>query len=59
MRNETIDLVIRQALETAELKISEIDGFAATAEYGLIGGVTVGAVITKAISAACSALILQ
>ena len=49
---ETIDLVIRQALETAELKISEIDGFAATAGPGLIGGVTVGTVITKAIAAA-------
>ena len=49
---EVIDRVISDALATAKLKIADIDGVAATAGPGLIGGVAVGTVTAKAIAAA-------
>lgn len=49
---ESIDLVIYRALQSASFCLSDIDGFAATGGPGLIGGVTVGTVTTKAIAAA-------
>lgn len=49
---EVIDRVIFDALATAKLKIADIDGVAATAGPGLIGGVAVGTVTAKAIAAA-------
>ncbi len=49
---EQIDGLIRQAMETADLQFSELDGVAATAGPGLIGGVMVGLVTGKAIAAA-------
>ena len=49
---EVIDQVISNALVKAKLKMSDIDGVAATAGPGLIGGVAIGTVIAKAIAAA-------
>ena len=49
---EHIDGLIRNAMEVAQLKFSELDGIAATAGPGLIGGVMVGLVTGKAIAAA-------
>ena len=49
---EHIDGLIRDAMEVAGLKFSDLDGVAATAGPGLIGGVMVGLVTGKAISAA-------
>ena len=49
---EHIDGIIRDAMEVAGLKFSDLDGVAATAGPGLIGGVMVGLVTGKAISAA-------
>ncbi|MDC1381857.1 tRNA (adenosine(37)-N6)-threonylcarbamoyltransferase complex transferase subunit TsaD [Candidatus Puniceispirillum sp.] len=49
---EVIDQVISDALAKAKLKMSDIDGVAATAGPGLIGGVAIGTVIAKAIAAA-------
>ncbi len=49
---EQIDGLIRQAMKTANLQFSELDGVAATAGPGLIGGVMVGLVTGKAIAAA-------
>ncbi len=49
---EVIDQVIFNALAKADLKIADIDGVAATAGPGLIGGVAVGTVTAKAIAAA-------
>ena len=49
---ETIDVVIDRALQKAGLVLADIDGFAATAGPGLIGGVAVGTVTAKAIAAA-------
>jgi len=49
---ESIDLVIEQALQKAGLTFDAIDGFAATAGPGLIGGVAVGTVTAKALAAA-------
>ncbi|HJM92351.1 MAG: tRNA (adenosine(37)-N6)-threonylcarbamoyltransferase complex transferase subunit TsaD [Alphaproteobacteria bacterium] len=49
---EQIDGLIRQAVDTANLKFSDLDGVAATAGPGLIGGVMVGLVTGKAIAAA-------
>ena len=49
---EVIDQVIGDALTKAQLKMGDIDGVAATAGPGLIGGVTVGTVTAKAIAAA-------
>ena len=39
---EVIDKLILQALKEANLKFSEIDGFASTCGPGLIGGLIVG-----------------
>jgi N6-L-threonylcarbamoyladenine synthase len=49
---ERIDGLIRQAMATAELEFSDLDGVAATAGPGLIGGLMVGLVTGKAIAAA-------
>ena len=49
---EHIDGLIRDAMEAAGLKFSDLDGVAATAGPGLIGGVMVGLVTGKAIAAA-------
>jgi len=49
---EHIDGLIRNAMEIARLKFSDLDGVAATAGPGLIGGVMVGLVTGKAIAAA-------
>ncbi|MDE0943676.1 MAG: tRNA (adenosine(37)-N6)-threonylcarbamoyltransferase complex transferase subunit TsaD [Alphaproteobacteria bacterium] len=49
---EQIDSLIRQAMAEAQLKFSDLDGIAATAGPGLIGGVMVGLVTGKAIAAA-------
>ena len=49
---EFIDQVISDALAKAKLKMTDIDGVAATAGPGLIGGVAVGTVTAKAIAAA-------
>ena len=49
---EVIDQVIGDALAKAQLKMGDIDGVAATAGPGLIGGVAVGTVTAKAIAAA-------
>ena len=49
---EVIDQVICDALAKAKLKMADIDGVAATAGPGLIGGVAVGTVTAKAIAAA-------
>ena len=49
---EVIDQVISNALVKAKLKMEDIDGVAATAGPGLIGGVAIGTVIAKAIAAA-------
>jgi N6-L-threonylcarbamoyladenine synthase len=45
-----IDKVVLQALEDAQLKISEIDGVAATAGPGLIGGLIVGLMAGKTLA---------
>ena len=49
---EVIDQVVGDALAKAKLKMGDIDGVAATAGPGLIGGVAVGTVTAKAIAAA-------
>ena len=49
---EVIDQVVGVALAKAKLKMGDIDGVAATAGPGLIGGVAVGTVTAKAIAAA-------
>ena len=49
---EVIDQVICDALDKAKVKMEDIDGVAATAGPGLIGGVAVGTVTAKAIAAA-------
>ena len=49
---EQIDGLIRQAMVAADLEFSDLDGVAATAGPGLIGGVMVGLVTGKAIAAA-------
>ena len=49
---EMIDVVIDRALQRAGLALADIDGFAATAGPGLIGGLAVGTVTAKAIAAA-------
>jgi N6-L-threonylcarbamoyladenine synthase len=49
---EVIDQVISDALAKAKLKMEDIDGVAATAGPGLIGGIAVGTVTAKAIAAA-------
>jgi N6-L-threonylcarbamoyladenine synthase len=48
---EVIDKLILQALKEADLKFSDIDGFASTCGPGLIGGLIVGMTCAKALSA--------
>ena len=47
---EVIDILVGQALETAGLKLSDMDGIAAAAGPGLIGGVMVGLTTGKALA---------
>ena len=47
---EVIDQVIRAAMEEADLRFSDLDGIAAAAGPGLIGGVIVGLTTAKAIA---------
>lgn len=47
---DTLEPVIRRAFEEAELSWDDIDGIAATAGPGLIGGVLVGTVAAKAMA---------
>jgi N6-L-threonylcarbamoyladenine synthase len=49
---EHLDRLIGKALATAGVGLAELDGIAATAGPGLIGGVLVGAVTGKAVAAA-------
>ncbi len=49
---EVIDRLIERALDEAEMDVSEIDGVAAAAGPGLIGGVLVGLTTAKAIALA-------
>jgi N6-L-threonylcarbamoyladenine synthase len=47
---EILDGVIERALEEAKLRLAELDGIAATAGPGLIGGVMVGLTTAKALA---------
>ena len=47
---DTLEPVVRRALEEANISWDEIDGIAATAGPGLIGGVLVGTVAAKAMA---------
>jgi N6-L-threonylcarbamoyladenine synthase len=47
---EVLDELILQALQQANLKLEEIDGFAATSGPGLIGGVIVGMMAAKTLA---------
>jgi N6-L-threonylcarbamoyladenine synthase len=47
---EVVDILVRQALTTAGLKLSDMDGIAAAAGPGLIGGVMVGLTTGKALA---------
>jgi N6-L-threonylcarbamoyladenine synthase len=47
---ERLDGLVLKALEEAELAFTDIDGFAATAGPGLIGGVMVGVMTAKALA---------
>jgi N6-L-threonylcarbamoyladenine synthase len=49
---EVLDLLIAQAMQEAKLTFSEIDGVAAAAGPGLIGGVIVGLTTAKALALA-------
>jgi len=49
---ETLDTLIKGALQEADLGFADLDGIAATAGPGLIGGVMVGLMTGKAIAAA-------
>lgn len=49
---EALDAIIRAALADAGVSLAEIDGVAATAGPGLIGGLIVGLVTARAIAAA-------
>jgi N6-L-threonylcarbamoyladenine synthase len=51
---ELLDGIIVRALDTAKLTLGEVDGIAATAGPGLIGGVMVGLVSAKALALACA-----
>jgi N6-L-threonylcarbamoyladenine synthase len=46
----TVEKVLPQALEEAQVDLSQIDGIAATCGPGLIGGVIVGAMMGKALA---------
>jgi len=47
---EVVDILVRQALTTAGLKLNDMDGIAAAAGPGLIGGVMVGLTTGKALA---------
>jgi len=47
---EQIDRLIKQALQDADVSLSQLDGIAATGGPGLIGGVIVGVMSAKAIA---------
>ena len=47
-----LDQLVAQALDKAELSFSDLDGIAATAGPGLIGGVIVGVMTAKALASA-------
>ncbi len=49
---EVLETIISQALEQANINLDALDGIAATAGPGLIGGVFVGITMAKAIAAA-------
>ena len=49
---ELLDVAIGRALEESDTQIGELDGIAATAGPGLIGGLIVGTMTAKAIAAA-------
>ena len=49
---EAVDAIIARAMDEAELSFKDLDGVAATAGPGLIGGVLVGLMSAKAIAAA-------
>ena len=51
---ETLDGVIEAALEEAGVPLSAVDGIAATAGPGLIGGLIVGLMTAKAVAAGSS-----
>src|SRR5262247_283225 len=46
-----LDRLIAEAMRRAELRFDQLDGVAATGGPGLIGGVTVGVTMAKAIAA--------
>ncbi len=48
---ERLDLVVRRALDEAEVALAELDGIAVTAGPGLIGGVLAGVMAAKGIAA--------
>ena len=47
---EVVDILVKQALKTAGLKLKDMDGIAAAAGPGLIGGVMVGLTTGKALA---------
>jgi N6-L-threonylcarbamoyladenine synthase len=51
---ELLDVAIRKALADAGVRSSDLDGVAATAGPGLIGGLIVGVTTAKAIALACN-----
>jgi N6-L-threonylcarbamoyladenine synthase len=51
---EILDMVIERALREANITLAEIDGIAATAGPGLIGGVMVGLTTAKALALAAA-----
>jgi N6-L-threonylcarbamoyladenine synthase len=50
---QTLDGLVRGALQDADLTLSRIDAFAATCGPGLIGGVMIGAMMGKALALGC------
>ena len=50
---ESVNAVVAEALRQARLDFADMDGFAATAGPGLIGGVLVGLATAKAFALAC------
>jgi N6-L-threonylcarbamoyladenine synthase len=50
---DTLDRLIARALENARLDLSQVDGVAACAGPGLIGGILVGLTAGKALALAC------
>ncbi len=50
---EKLDIVVQEALDTANLTLEDLDAIAVTAGPGLIGGVMSGMMCAKGLSAAC------